>query len=190
LTHAILQLDAEHLLHDLAASEATWRMAILRYFNPVGAHPSGLIGENPNGLPNNLMPYVARVAAGQLPHLNVWGNDYPTPDGNGVRDYIHVVDLAEGHLAALKHLATPHALACDVFNLGTGQGTSVLQIVRAFEQASGCPVPLHMAPRRPGDVAACWANPAKAQQVLGWRASRGLADMCHSAWRFQAPSCA
>ena len=184
--YARTKLHIEHMLHDLAASDATWRIAILRYFNPVGAHPSGLIGEDPNGTPNNLMPYVARVAAGQLPHLNVWGNDYPTPDGTGVRDYIHVVDLAQGHQAALHHLATPQALPCDVFNLGTGQGTSVLQMVHAFEHASGRPVPVHMAPRRPGDVAECWANPAKAQRILGWHAGRGLADMCHSAWAFQA----
>jgi len=175
------KLHIEAMLQDLAASDPAWRIAILRYFNPVGAHASGLIGEDPGGIPNNLMPYIARVAAGQLPHLNVWGNDYPTEDGTGVRDYLHVMDLAEGHRAALEHLAQTD-LPCDVFNLGTGQGTSVLQMVRAFEEASGRPVPYRIAARRPGDVAACWADPAKAQRVLGWRATRSLREMCGSAW--------
>ena len=179
------KLHIEQMLHDLAASDATWRIAILRYFNPVGAHASGLLGEDSNGIPNNLMPYIARVAAGQLPHLNVWGNDYPTPDGTGIRDYLHVMDLAEGHRAALEHLqrtTTP----CDVFNLGTGHGTSVLEMVRTFEQATGQSVPYRIAPRRPGDVAECWADPTKAQRVLGWRAERGLHDMCASTWAFTA----
>ncbi|TSE27916.1 UDP-glucose 4-epimerase [Tepidimonas aquatica] len=183
------KLHIEHMLQDLAASDPLWRIAILRYFNPVGAHPSGLIGEDPNGIPNNLMPYIARVAAGRLPHLNVWGDDYPTPDGTGVRDYIHVMDLAEGHRAALDHLArSPQP--CEVFNLGTGQGTSVLQMVRAFEQASGQRVPYRIAARRPGDVAACWADPAKAQRVLGWRATHDVHDMCASAWAYVRTSAA
>ncbi|MEW6694027.1 MAG: UDP-glucose 4-epimerase GalE [Pseudomonadota bacterium] len=177
------KLHIEAMLQDLAASDPAWRIAILRYFNPVGAHDSGLIGEDPNGIPNNLMPYIARVAAGQLPHLNIWGDDYPTADGTGVRDYLHVMDLAEGHRAALDHLGRTHQ-PCDIFNLGTGQGTSVLQMVRAFEQASGRPIPYRIAARRPGDVAACWADPTKAQQVLGWRATRTLHDMCASAWGF------
>ncbi|MCS6811193.1 MAG: UDP-glucose 4-epimerase GalE [Tepidimonas sp.] len=183
------KLHVEQMLGDLAASRPDWRIAILRYFNPVGAHDSGLIGEDPNGIPNNLMPYIARVAAGQLPHLNIWGDDYPTPDGTGIRDYIHVMDLAEGHLAALEHLQR-QTQACEVFNLGTGCGTSVLEMVRAFERASGRPVPYRIAARRPGDVAACWADPTKAQQVLGWRATRTLQDMCTSAWRFVAQQAA
>jgi UDP-glucose 4-epimerase len=178
------KLHIEHMLQDLAASSPKWRMALLRYFNPVGAHPSGLIGEDPNGIPNNLMPYVARVASGQLPHLNVWGNDYPTPDGTGVRDYIHVVDLAQGHRAAIDYLAA-NSHVCEVFNLGTGQGTSVLQMVRSFEAASGQIIPLQIAPRRPGDVAECWANPAKAKRVLGWQAELGVGEMCESTWSYQ-----
>lgn len=177
------KLHIEEILRDLAASDPAWRIAILRYFNPVGAHESGLIGEDPNGIPNNLMPYVARVAAGRLPHLNIWGNDYPTVDGTGVRDYLHVMDLADGHRAALDHLGHTNQ-PCDTFNLGTGQGTSVLQMVRAFEQASGRPVPYRMAPRRLGDVAECWADPAKARRELGWQATRTLRDMCASAWGF------
>lgn len=183
------KLHIEQMLHDLAASRCDWRIAILRYFNPVGAHDSGLIGEDPHGIPNNLMPYIARVAAGRLPHLNIWGDDYPTPDGTGIRDYIHVMDLAEGHLAALEHLQR-QTQACEVFNLGTGCGTSVLEMVRAFERASGRPVPYRIAARRPGDVAACWADPTKAQQALGWRATRTLEDMCASAWRFVAQQAA
>ena len=181
------KLHIEQMLRDLAASDPAWRIAILRYFNPVGAHDSALIGEDPSGIPNNLMPYIARVAAGRLPLLRIWGNDYPTPDGTGVRDYIHVMDLAEGHRAALDHLQHGEQ-ACDVFNLGTGCGTSVLEMVRAFEQASGRAVPYRIAARRPGDVAACWADPTKAQKVLGWRAKRTLHDMCASAWAFARPA--
>ena len=177
------KLHIEEILRDLAASDPTWRIAILRYSNPVGAHESGLIGEDPNGIPNNLMPYIARVAAGQLPHLNIWGDDYPTPDGTGIRDYLHVMDLAEGHRAALDHLAHTDQ-SCDTFNLGTGRGTSVLQMVQAFESATGQRVPYRIAARRPGDVAECWADPGKAQRVLGWRATRTLHDMCASAWGF------
>jgi len=150
----------------------------------VGADPSGLIGEDPSGLPNNLMPFVARVAAGKLPHVNVFGNDYPTPDGTGVRDYIHVVDLAKGHLAALDFLGREsgwHAI-----NLGTGKGSSVLEMIRAFEKASGRPVPYRIAPRRPGDVACVYAKTDKAAQVLGWRAERTLEDMCASTWKWQS----
>jgi len=178
------KLHIEAMLQDLAASDALWRIAILRYFNPVGAHDSGLIGEDPNGIPNNLMPYVARVATGQLPHLHVWGNNYPTPDGTGVRDYIHVMDLAEGHRAALDHLGLTQQ-PYDIFNLGTGQGSSVLQMVQAFEQASGQRIAYQVAARRPGDVASCWADPSKAQRLLGWQTHRNLSQMCASAWGFQ-----
>jgi UDP-glucose 4-epimerase len=155
----------------------------LRYFNPVGAHESGLIGEEPRGTPNNLMPYVAQVAAGQRPYLQVFGNDYPTPDGTGVRDYLHVVDLAQGHVAALQWLlGGGDALTV---NLGTGQGSSVLEVVNAYAQASGREIPYRVAPRRPGDVAACWANTSRAREVLGWRAQKGLREMCGDSWRWQ-----
>ena len=180
------KLHIEEILSDLVASDPSWRVACLRYFNPVGAHDSGLIGESPRGVPNNLMPYVAQVAAGLRTELNVFGNDYPTPDGTGVRDYIHVVDLAEGHAAALGFLAG-HT-GWHAFNLGTGNGHSVLEVVRAFEQASGRDVPHRIQPRRPGDVAACYADPAKARQDLGWTATRTLEDMCRSTWRYQLPS--
>ena len=178
------KLHIEEMLADVAASDGAWRLACLRYFNPVGAHASGLIGEDPSGIPNNLMPFVARVAAGKLPHVNVFGNDYPTPDGTGVRDYIHVVDLAKGHLAALDFLGREsgwHAI-----NLGTGKGSSVLEMIRAFEKASGRPVPYRIAPRRPGDVACVYAKTDKAAQVLGWRAERTLEDMCASTWKWQS----
>lgn len=177
------KLHIEEMLNDVAGSAPDWRIACLRYFNPVGAHESGLIGENPNGVPNNLMPYIAQVAAGQRPCLSVFGGDYPTVDGTGVRDYIHVMDLAEGHAAALSFLSeTPgwHAI-----NLGTGQGYSVLDMVQAFEKASGCQVPYQIVARRAGDVAACYANPNKASECLNWRATRSLGDMCASTWRFQ-----
>jgi UDP-glucose 4-epimerase len=177
------KLHIEHMLQDLAASDPNWRIAILRYFNPVGAHPSGLIGEDPKGMPNNLMPYVARVAAGKFPHLNVWGSDYPTSDGTGVRDYIHVMDLAEGHAAALGHSQTNDG--CHIFNLGTGKGTSVLELVAAFEQACQKKLKLILGSRRAGDAAACYANTDKAFRVLSWQASRTLADMCLSSWEFQ-----
>jgi UDP-glucose 4-epimerase len=178
------KLMMEQVLADVVASEPDfWRVARLRYFNPVGAHPSGLIGEDPQGTPNNLLPYVAQVATGQRPFLNIWGNDYPTPDGTGVRDYIHVMDLAEGHLAALRYLAAHPGLL--TVNLGTGQGTSVLQMVDAFARASAKPVPYQFAPRRPGDVAECWADPSLANQLLGWGATRSLDEMCEDAWRWQ-----
>jgi UDP-glucose 4-epimerase len=178
------KLHIEEMLGDLARSDASWRITALRYFNPAGAHESGLIGEDPNGIPNNLMPYVARVAAGKLPRLGVFGNDYDTPDGTGVRDYIHVMDLAEGHLAALEQLGRRQQ-AFDVFNLGSGTGHSVLDMVRAFEQAAGVSVPYSIEPRRPGDVASCYADPGKALKVLGWRTRRSLEDMCASMWKFQ-----
>lgn len=177
------KLHIEEILGDLAASDSAWRIAILRYFNPVGAHDSGLIGEDPSGIPTNLMPYIARVAAGRLPQLNVWGSDYPTLDGTGIRDYIHVMDLAEGHLAALDYLGRAEK-ACDVFNLGTGQGISVLQMVATFEAVTGCRVPYQITGRRAGDVAACWADATKAHQILKWRATRDLAEMCASVWGF------
>ncbi|MCC7225675.1 MAG: UDP-glucose 4-epimerase GalE [Burkholderiaceae bacterium] len=178
------KLHIEEMLADVARADPQWRIARLRYFNPVGAHESGLIGEDPNGIPNNLMPYIARVAAGQLPHLNVFGNDYDTPDGTGVRDYIHVVDLAQGHVAAVRYLLE-HAPGLYTFNLGTGQGYSVLEMVRAFEAVAGRPLPFTIAPRRPGDIASCFAKVDLAASALGWRATLGLKEMCESTWRFQ-----
>ena len=177
------KLIVEDILADLSSAEPDWRIARLRYFNPVGAHSSGLIGEAPQGTPNNLMPYIAQVATGQRASLNIWGNDWPTPDGTGVRDYIHVVDLAAGHLAALDYLEK-HAGLLTV-NLGTGRGYSVLEMVRAFEQASGRPIPYNVAPRRQGDIAQCWADPTLARQLLGWQARRGVDEMCADAWRWQ-----
>jgi UDP-glucose 4-epimerase len=178
------KLMMERMLADLASAEPDWRIARLRYFNPVGAHESGRIGEDPSGMPNNLMPYVAQVATGQRAELQVFGGDWPTPDGTGVRDYIHVMDLAEGHVAALDHLARQPGLL--TVNLGTGCGVSVLDLVRAFEQASGRAVPYRIVGRRAGDVAACWADPALAERSLGWRTKRDLAQMCADAWRWQS----
>ena len=178
------KLMMERMLADLASAEPDWRIARLRYFNPVGAHESGRIGEDPSGTPNNLMPYVAQVATGQRAELQVFGGDWPTPDGTGVRDYIHVMDLAEGHVAALDHLARQPGLL--TVNLGTGCGVSVLDLVRAFEQASGRAVPYRIVGRRAGDVAACWADPALAERSLGWRTRRDLAQMCADAWRWQS----
>ena len=178
------KLMIEDMLRDMARSDPSWRIALLRYFNPVGAHSSGLIGEDPNGIPNNLMPFVAQVAAGRLPELSVFGADYPTPDGTGVRDYIHVVDLAQGHLAALHALADCPAGVLTV-NLGTGRGYSVLEMVRAFEKASGLSVPYRLVDRRPGDVATCYADPSKAAELFGWRAQRGIDEMCADTWRWQ-----
>ena len=177
------KLMIEDMLTDLVKSDPEWRIALLRYFNPVGAHESGLIGEAPSGIPNNLMPYVAQVATGQRERLSVFGSDYPTPDGTGVRDYIHVVDLAEGHVAALNYLENSGGLRA--VNLGTGSGYSVLDMVRAFEKASGRPVPYALVPRRPGDIAACYADPALATKLLGWQAKRGIDEMCRDAWRWQ-----
>jgi UDP-glucose 4-epimerase len=177
------KLMGETMLRDLARADPDWRTVNLRYFNPVGAHESGLIGEEPRGTPNNLMPYVAQVAAGQRPYLQVFGNDYPTPDGTGVRDYLHVMDLAAGHVAALRHLLEGGDIL--TLNLGTGQGQSVLEVVNAYAQASGRDIPCRIAPRRPGDIAACWADPRRAQQALGWRAQRNLQQMCEDSWRWQ-----
>lgn len=178
------KLMIEQLLTDLAASDERWRVALLRYFNPVGAHESGLIGEDPNGIPNNLVPYIAQVAAGKLRELSVFGNDYPTPDGTGVRDYIHVVDLAEGHLRALNALQTRSGVR--VWNLGTGRGYSVLDMLRAFEAASGKTIPYGFAPRRSGDIAVCFADPSRAERELRWRASRNLQAMMADTWRWQS----
>ena len=178
------RLGVEDMLAALGVAQPSWRIGVLRYFNPVGAHPSGQIGEDPSGIPNNLMPYVAQVAVGKRPCLSVYGNDYATLDGTGVRDYIHVQDLAAGHVAALQALVAAEDQSFTV-NLGTGQGHSVLEVVRAFEQASGQPVPYQFAPRRPGDVAQCYADPALAHSLLGWRATHTLADMCTDAWRWQ-----
>lgn len=174
----------EEILRDLHVSDPEWRIALLRYFNPVGAHESGLIGEDPNDIPNNLMPYIAQVAVGRRPHLNVFGNDYPTPDGTGVRDYIHVVDLAEGHVAALRYLDAHDGVV--TVNLGTGRGYSVLDMVRAFSAASGREIPYRIAPRRPGDVACCYADPTLAERLFGWRAERGVEQMCADTWRWQS----
>jgi UDP-glucose 4-epimerase len=177
------KLMGEQILNDLGRADAAWRTACLRYFNPVGAHESGLIGEDPRGTPNNLMPYVAQVAVGRREFLQVHGQDWPTHDGTGVRDYIHVVDLAEGHVAALRWLLDGgHSVTV---NLGTGQGHSVLDVVRAFSEASGRDVPYRFGPRRAGDVASCYANPALAERLLGWRAQRGLQQMCADGWRWQ-----
>ncbi len=174
----------EFILQDVAAADADWQMALLRYFNPVGAHPSGLIGEDPNGIPNNLMPYVSQVAVGKLAELSVFGDDYATVDGTGVRDYIHVVDLAIGHVRAVERLMAGAGVL--TLNLGTGRGYSVLEVVKAFEQASGKSVPYRIAPRRAGDIAQCYADPALALTELGWRAEHDLADMCADAWRWQS----
>ena len=177
------KLHIEEMLKDLSFSDPQWRIACLRYFNPVGAHPSGLIGEDPNDTPNNLMPFIARVAAGQLPELRVFGSDYDTVDGTGVRDYIHVMDLAAGHQAALQFLVQERG--CHAINLGTGQGFSVLQMIAAFEAASGQSISYKIAARRPGDVASCFAQADKARALLGWTAQRTLEDMCASTWHFQ-----
>ena len=179
------KLMLEQILRDVAAADDGLRVSLLRYFNPVGAHKSGMIGEDPNDIPNNLMPYIAQVAIGKLPCLSVFGNDYDTPDGTGVRDYIHVVDLARGHLKALDHLEAQKERV-DVFNLGTGHGYSVLEMVAAFEKASGKHVPYRIAPRRPGDIAACYADPSKAARELGFRAEYSLADMCADSWNWQS----
>lgn len=178
------KLMVEEILRDLTASDPRWHISILRYFNPVGAHESGLIGECPNGIPNNLLPFIAQVVVGKLPELTVFGNDYSTPDGTGVRDYIHVVDLAEGHLCALEAL---HSCAgMHLWNLGTGKGYSVIDMIIAFEAASGKPVPYRIASRRAGDIATCYADPTKAERELGWKAQRGLAEMMLDAWRWQS----
>ncbi|CAE1151520.1 UDP-glucose 4-epimerase GalE [Serratia rhizosphaerae] len=173
----------EQILQDFAKAEPEFRITILRYFNPVGAHPSGLIGEDPRGIPNNLMPYIAQVAIGKLEKLAIFGNDYPTPDGTGVRDYIHVMDLAEGHLKAIEHIHAHNGVA--VYNLGTGVGYSVLQMLRMFEQVSGRQIPYQIVARRPGDIAECWADTSLAASQLGWKARRNLEDMLRDAWNWQ-----
>ena len=174
----------ERILADLVAADSEWRVARLRYFNPMGAHESGLIGEDPNGVPNNLSPYISQVAVGKLNELKIFGGDYPTPDGTGVRDYIHVMDLALGHLAALNHLARAQGLL--TLNLGTGRGCSVLEMVAAFEKACGKPVPYRVVDRRPGDVAQSFADPSEAARTLGWSTRWNLDDMCRDAWRWQS----
>lgn len=178
------KLMIEEMLADVAAADPEWRIAILRYFNPVGAHDSGLIGENPNGIPNNLMPFISRVAAGRLAELSVFGDDYDTPDGTGVRDYIHVVDLSGGHVAALDAVAKADQ-PLSTWNLGTGTGYSVLDMVEAFERVNGVPIPYRIAPRRDGDVASCFASPERAARELGWTAERDLDAMCSSSWNFE-----
>lgn len=175
---------SERILIDLSKANPEFSISILRYFNPIGAHESGLIGEVPNGVPNNLMPYITQVAKGKLEKLKIFGNDYPTVDGTGVRDYIHVVDLAEGHVAAIEKLTE----GVHIYNLGTGQGTSVLQLVKAFEEANGIKVPYEIVGRRPGDIAECYADASKAERELGWKAKRGIAEMCRDAWRFELQS--
>ena len=175
------KLMNEQILLDCGHADHRMSVALLRYFNPIGAHESGLIGEDPEGIPNNLMPYITQVAKGKLDKLKVFGNDYPTVDGTGVRDYIHVVDLAEGHVAALDKLTA----GVHIYNLGTGQGTSVLQLLKAFEEANGLKVPYEIVDRRPGDIAECYANASKAERELGWKAKRDIIDMCRDAWRFE-----
>ena len=177
------KLMIEQILTDVTVAYEDWSVCLLRYFNPVGAHDSGRIGEDPSGIPNNLMPFVAQVAVGRRDHLSVFGADYPTPDGTGVRDYIHVVDLADGHLAALRYAAGRPG--CHVFNLGTGKGTSVLELLHAFERTAGRTIPYQVVDRRPGDIAECWADPSRAAEVLGWRATRSIDDMTSSAWKWQ-----
>ncbi|PHM46460.1 UDP-galactose-4-epimerase [Xenorhabdus mauleonii] len=174
----------ERCLSDLHHAESDWSVVLLRYFNPVGAHPSGTMGEDPQGIPNNLMPYIAQVAVGRREKLSVYGNDYPTPDGTGVRDYIHVMDLADGHIAALNAVGKKSGL--HIYNLGTGKGTSVLEMVEAFSQACGKPVPYEICPRRPGDIAECWSSPEKAERDLGWKAHRTVVEMTADAWRWQS----
>ncbi len=177
------KLMIEYILKDLYKADASFNIALLRYFNPIGAHPSGLIGEDPNGIPNNLVPYITQVAVGKLERLNVFGNDYPTRDGTGVRDYIHVVDLAKGHLAALKKLSENCGLV--IYNLGTGNGYSVLEVLNAFSETVGRPLPYVIAPRRAGDIAECYADPTKAYKELGWKAELDLKNMAEDSWRWQ-----
>lgn len=178
------KLFIEEMMRDLYISDSDWNIVLLRYFNPVGAHESGRIGEDPVGIPNNLMPFVQQVAVGRRPELSVFGSDYNTVDGTGVRDYIHVVDLAEGHVAALKKLESTPRLGCIAYNLGTGRGTSVLEMVQAFEMASGKKIPYKLCPRRPGDCAIVYADPSFAEKELGWKAKRGIEEMCIDQWRW------
>ena len=174
----------EQILSGMCNADKEWSVVLLRYFNPIGAHESGRIGEDPRGIPNNLMPYITQVAIGRRDHLSIFGNDYDTPDGTGVRDYIHVVDLAKGHVAAVKYVTENEG--CEVFNLGTGTGYSVLDMVHAFEEANGVKVPYEIVARRPGDLATCYADPAKSAEVLGWKAEKNLVDMCRDTWRWQS----
>lgn len=176
------KLMIENILADLYTSDPEWNIALLRYFNPIGSHNSGLIGDDPSGIPNNLMPYILRVAAGQLEVLSVFGNDYPTSDGTGVRDYIHVVDLSQGHIRALQKIITGNGI--QAYNLGTGTGYSVIEVIRVFEQTTGQKVNWRVAPRRSGDIAECYADPAKAHRELGWKATRDLKQMCADSWKF------
>ena len=178
------KLMIEDILRDMSFADPEWNIVLLRYFNPIGAHKSGRIGENPKGIPNNLMPYITQVAIGKLPFLGVFGDDYDTPDGTGVRDYIHVTDLALGHVKAIEKMNREQG-GIFTYNLGTGTGYSVLDIVRAFSKASGVEIPYHIKPRRPGDVPACYADPSKAREELGWTAQRGLEEMCEDSWRWQ-----
>jgi UDP-glucose 4-epimerase len=178
------KLYIERVLKDLYASDNEWSVCLLRYFNPIGAHKSGRIGEDPNGIPNNLVPYITQVAIGKLDHLNVNGNDYPTPDGTGVRDYIHVVDLALGHIKAVEKVLGE--TGCNTYNLGTGTGYSVLDVVNAFEKANNIKIKYEIAPRRPGDIATCYSDPSKAKEELGWVAERGIDEMCEDSWRWQS----
>ena len=173
----------EQILQDVARANPDWAVALLRYFNPIGAHESGLIGEDPVGIPNNIMPYITQVASGKLPQLRVFGNDYPTPDGTGVRDYIHVVDLARGHVAACQYLM--NAQGCEVFNLGTGNGFSVLDLVHTFQRVNNVEIPYTIVERRPGDIATCYADASRAKNLLGWQAEKTLDDMCRDSWRWQ-----
>ena len=174
----------EQILSGMAFADKEWSVVLLRYFNPIGAHPSGLIGEDPRGIPNNLMPYITQVAIGRREYLSIYGDDYDTHDGTGVRDYIHVVDLSKGHVAAVKYAV--NNLGCDVFNLGTGTGYSVLDMVKAFEKANGLKLPYKIVARRPGDLATCYADPAKSEKVLGWKAEKTLVDMCRDSWNWQS----
>jgi len=178
------KLMIEEILQDLHLADEKWNIALLRYFNPVGAHPSGRIGEDPNGIPNNLLPYISQVAVGKLSELSVFGNDYPTPDGTGIRDYIHVVDLAAGHIKALEKLLLKPGVV--LYNLGTGQGYSVLEVISAFEQASSKKIRYKITKRRPGDIATCYADPSKAKRELNWSAKKGINEMCADAWRWQS----
>lgn len=175
----------EIILQDICKADSEWNVTLLRYFNPIGAHKSGRIGENPNGIPNNLMPYITQVAIGRRPYLSVYGDDYDTPDGTGVRDYIHVVDLAEGHVKAVENILEGNK-GVQIFNLGTGVGYSVLDIVKAFNKAYGKELPYKIAPRRAGDIAVCYSDPTKAKEVLGWEAKRGIEEMCEDSWRWQS----
>jgi UDP-glucose 4-epimerase len=188
--YARSKLIIEQILQDIHTADPSWRIAILRYFNPVGAHESGLVGEDPRGVPNNLMPYISQVAVGSRKKINIFGKDYPTSDGTGVRDYIHVMDLVEGHVVALAKMEKTDSWSSYkkplVINLGTGQGYTVMEMLRAFEKASGKKIPYHITGRRPGDIAACYADPSLAQKLLKWKAKRSLVDMCSDAWRWQS----